>query len=224
MPSNARIRLFVSSRVSGLGAFAMSDDPREKAAVDLKIARADAIHSYAGVEQSLCTLFAHLLKTGQDLAAVVFFQIIATRSRSSILETLMEKRFKGEYSKYWFGVPGVAGVKKQSGLFALIQQLDTTRNFVVHWNVAVNVGDGPITESLIPPNFWDFVNDQRSLTVAEIKAFSVKADFVSASINMFNLFVLHEPKILETPDTWKEIFQQPCVYPPANTHPLFPKT
>jgi hypothetical protein len=199
----------------------MTDDG-ERAAIDLKIARADAIHNYAALEQSLCTLFGRLLGTTDPLAGIVFFRIVATRSRNDMIEALLEKRFGEQYDIYWHGVPGSPGVLKQTGLLALIKQLDTTRNFIVHWAIAVHIGDGPATQSLIPPNIWNYVDDRRSLTVADLQEFSKKASFVARSLNMFNFWIFDAPtRKMEIEEAWREIFQQPCTYPPSSTHPLY---
>jgi hypothetical protein len=197
-------------------------DLREKASIDLKIARADAIHNYVGVEQSLSGLLAILLGISNDQAGIIFFNIIASRTRDKIIEGLLEKRFGNRYERYWHGIPGTSATKREPGLFALLQQLATTRNFIVHWAIAVNVGSGAITESLIPPNVWGFKDDQRSLSIQDLEQFSQKASFVSRSLNMFNLIVGGQwPAGLEQ-SPWPDIFQQPCTYPPSDTHPLSP--
>jgi hypothetical protein len=202
----------------------MTSDPREQAAIDLKIARADAIHRYSAVENTLCTLFTRMLGTTDELGGLVFYRIIAARSRNEIIEDLIKKRIDPKYTPYWFGIPGSSGVPKQTGLMALIRQLDTMRNFIVHWAVAVNVGAGAPTESLIPPNFWNIRNDRRSLTVADLADFSARALFVSKSIMAFQMQVFPPlAKKDEMPSPWPEIFQQPCTYPPLSTHPLFQK-
>jgi hypothetical protein len=165
----------------------MSINPREQAAIDLKIARADAVHEYVAVEQSLSSLLATLLEISPDRAGIIFFNVIASNSRDKILEGLLAKRFDEKYDRYWYGVPGGPGAKKEPGMSALLQQLSTTRNFIVHWAIAVNVGQGPVTESLIPPNVWGFKDDRRSLSVQDLKEFSKKANFVSRSLGIFDL-------------------------------------
>ena len=196
-------------------------DQREKAALDLKVARADAIHNYVNVEQALSSLLAILLGTSNDQAGIVFFNIIASRSRDKIIEGLLEKRFGNQYDRYWHGIAGGAGTKREPGLFALLQQLATTRNFIVHWTIAVNVGSGPITESLIPPNIWGFKDDQRSLSIQDLMEFIRKASFVSRSLTIFNSIVGGQWPDGSAQSPWPDIFQQPCTYPPLDTHPLF---
>src|SRR5688500_10995594 len=99
-------------------------NPREQAAIDLKIARADAIHEYVSVEQSLSSLLATLLEISHDRAGIIFFNVIAANSRDKIIEGLLQKRFGEKYDSYWYGTPGgTSGVKKEPGLSALLQQL-----------------------------------------------------------------------------------------------------
>lgn len=199
----------------------MAVNPREQAAIDLKIARADAIHEYVSVEQALSGLLAALLEISNDQAGIIFFNVIASRSRDKIMEGLLSARFGEKYNSYWDGTPGSSGVKGVPGLFALLQQLTTTRNFIVHWAVAINVGEGPITESLIPPNVWGFITDKRFLSVQDLEEFSKKANFVSKSLHIFKLFSTGQWPDGAWPGPWHEIFQQPCTYPPSDNHPLF---
>jgi hypothetical protein len=194
-------------------------DPRQAAALALKVARADAIHDYAGVEQALSSLLAKLLNISYDDAGVIFFNIVASRSRDAILDSLIEKHVASEYWPYFHGIAGSQGVKRVPGLFALIQQLTSTRNFIVHWAVAVNVGDGPVTESLIPPNVWGFVQDKRSLTVTDLEEFSAKASFVSSALTMFTYGLFGDPNLAGR-EIWLQLFRQPCVYPPPEGYPL----
>lgn len=210
-----KVRSVTSTRVLDM------TDPREVASLALKVARADAIHNYAALEQSLSSLLARLLKISNDDAGVIFFNIISSRSRDSILERLIEKHIAPEFWPFFNGIAGAPGVKKTPGLFALLQQLSATRNFIVHWAVAVNVGDSPVTESLVPPNVWGFIHDQRTLTVEDLKEFSARANFVSRAINVATL-ALFDPRF-PAPEAWHQILRQPCVYPPAEGHPLTPR-
>ena len=217
--TRAPIRRFVFSNSSD---FFMADNPRkeerERAALELKVARADAIHAYAGVEQALSLVLAAFLGATPTQASIIFFNIIASRSRDKILEGLLKEKFGKTYDTYWYGVEGQPGVKSVPGMSALLQQLATTRNFIVHWTIAVNIGEGPITEELIPPTIWHLVDDRRSLSVQDLNAFRAKADFVWRSLNMFQLLI--SGIWPDAPDAWREIFQQPCTYPPSDGHPL----
>jgi hypothetical protein len=195
-------------------------DQSEKAVLDLKVARADAIHNYVGLEQSLSSLLAILLGISNDQAGIIFFNIIATGSRDKIIDGLLEKRFGNQYDRYWHGVSGAQGIKKEPGLFALLQQLTTTRNFIVHWATAISVQRG--AELLIPPNVWGFKDDQRSLSIQDLEEFSRKASFVSRSLNMFNLIAGGQWPADVEQSPWPDIFQQPCTYPPSDSHPLSP--
>jgi len=192
----------------------------------LAIARAIAIQQYGNVEQSLSSIFALLLGISPDISGIVFFRITASWQRNQVLEDLLEKKFGTQYDTYWHGSPGQSGIPRTPGMFALLRQLDETRNQIVHWTTAVNVGiEGDKvsrTESLIPPNIWGMKNDKRELTAADLSEFAAKADFVSRSINMFGF--IHWPNVPEaSKQPWRDIFQRPCAYPPSAEHPLAPK-
>lgn len=61
-------------------------------------ARGYAISSYSELEQSLCMLFGGLADLSQDVAALIFFRIVNTRSRLSILEYLFKNRFGSNFN------------------------------------------------------------------------------------------------------------------------------
>ena len=86
--------------------------------------RGHAIEAYAGVEQSLCALFAHLTGMHNEVAGVIFFRITNPRVLGEILDILMKKKYVDEYSKFWKSVDKI------------IRKLVETRNRLVHWNVA----------------------------------------------------------------------------------------
>ena len=60
--------------------------------LEFYIRRAEAIEAYAGFEQSLSLLVSHLLNVDVAVAAVVFYQIVNTKSRNRIIEELLAKR------------------------------------------------------------------------------------------------------------------------------------
>jgi hypothetical protein len=98
-------------------------------AQSLQLARAAVIEGYAGVEESLASLFAALLGAWPHHAAVVFWRLTNTSSRNKIIEQLLTSRFGTQFDSYWHGQ------KHVGGLFTLIRQLDQTRNELVHWRV-----------------------------------------------------------------------------------------
>lgn len=203
----------------------MATSPREQAAIDLKIARADAIHAYATLENRLCSLLAKLLNTSNDLASLVFYRITGTRFRNGIIEDLLARRFEDKYDAYWHGVPGTNRTQKRPGLFAIIRQADELRNAIVHWTIAVNIGGGSATESLVPPNdVWAPKESGRVVTVPDLREFIRRCDFAARSVGMFTYSVFEARPDFSAADTWREILQQPCTYPPSSTHPLAPKS
>jgi hypothetical protein len=189
--------------------------------VEFLLCRALAIDAYAGVEQSLNGLFAHLLGAKADLAAIVFFRLTQT-SRNHIIESLLTKRHGRKFYTYWFGVPET---RDKRGLMHLIRSLDSRRNDIVHWHAVVDVTtEDDKAKGLVKlgyPNFWAMSSQSPSLGVAELQAFATKADFVARSINMF--YVVTSDMFPQVDKSeWKEIFQQPSTYPPLDTHPLSP--
>ena len=185
----------------------------------LQIARAVAIEEYAKVEQSLSWLFAGLLGTTRDKAGVVFFRLTNTHSRNSIIESLLQKNHGLIYRTYW------SGTQQHGGLFTLLRQLDSRRNEIVHWHVVMSVGGDPAktSESLHPPNFWNRTPTTQSIGLAELEDFTLKADFVGRSINMFTAFTdpsMNPHFAADNSAAWQGIFEQPITYPPPDTHPL----
>ena len=53
--------------------------------------RGQAIQAYAGLEQSLCNLFAQVADLRRDIAATIFFKITNQQARNSITERLIQK-------------------------------------------------------------------------------------------------------------------------------------
>ena len=194
-------------------------------ATELHVWRARAIQAYADVEFNLSMLFAGLLQTPIDYAGIVFFRLTNTHSRNAIFESLLKKRHGTKFEAYWHGTPNTPHRK---GLFSLIRQLDQRRNEIVHWHTVnhIHLGDGGEQTSyldLAPPNAWAFKTDQPRMGVTELQEFCAKADFVARSIGSF--FALTSgtiPADSDSAKTWLDIFQQPCTYPPPDTHRLSP--
>jgi hypothetical protein len=85
-----------------------------------KIARAEAIDAYSGLEISLARLFAEMLGTKPDLAGIVLFRIGNARARNKMIEQLIKPKYGPKYNFYW------------NSVFKFIGQLDQRRNEVVH--------------------------------------------------------------------------------------------
>lgn len=151
----------------------------------------------------------------------MFYQLVNTRSRSRILEQLIKKRFKDEHTAYFHGIPNTP---HKRGLMTLVSELDTTRNEIIHWHTVNHIsGDDTSHASTLvlqPPAFF-FSRQESVRTTADLAEFIGKSDFVQRSINMFCLYQRPlDPLNDGFRDTWRDIFRQPCVYPPPNNHPL----
>jgi hypothetical protein len=156
---------------------------------------------------------------------VVFFKITNANSRDKIIESLLKKTFGNKYRMYWHGDD-----KGNKGIFHHLRSLAQDRNSIVHWSI-VNWLDGqPKTEPgpevgewlLVPPNWWDRGPEKPSLSTDDLNEFAAKADFISHSIFMFHEINFHQLSGLlgETSlQSWREIFAQPCSYPPQEHHP-----
>jgi hypothetical protein len=198
--------------------FAMVD-PSEVRANEFKILRAQAIENYAAIEQALASLFTNLLGTSRDKGGVVFFRITNASSRNKIISALLKKAQGDKYNAVWHGENGVPG------LIVLIRQLDQARNELVHWHMVHKVyakDDGAVTREpvLRPPNFWDRNPDTPEIDEPILSAFVAKADFVSRALNMLNALIEDTGFLTNVEIPWPQIFCQPIVYPPPDTHPL----
>lgn len=183
-------------------------------------ARGKAIDAYAGVEAAMSRLLSALMETGDATAAVIFYKIANTSSRNQIIETLMQKKHRETYAHFWSGIPQTA---HKRGMMHLIRDLDDLRNKLVHWHSVANITDDGVTHALTKPTFWTEDKEPLFVTVDEIMAFSIKADWVTRVLNSFVIFSTNEtvfPEPLRT--TWRGIFQQPCIYPPQDNHPIVP--
>lgn len=187
--------------------------------VELMLARSRALEVYAGLEQSLCMLLSVTLRTDMSSAAIIFFRVANAKSRNQILESLIKKRYDGAFNDFWFGVPGTPNKR---GLMSLVRDLDSKRNEIVHWHTmtSIDVGSNPPTRtaSLVPPNFWQGQSSQ--ITIGDIGEFCRKADFTSRSTTMFCAHHGGFENPSPITEIWHRIYQRPCTYPPANTHPL----
>jgi len=176
------------------------------------IARATAIAWYTHIEKSLASFFAHLMGVSEDYAGVSFFRINNARARNAMLERLLKKRHGGTYNIFW------------NSLVKQLQALDETRNQIVHWTTVTHMSDkGRDAVTLIPPNHWDrdWGNPGApEITVEHLYEFILKCDFYS---RMFNIFTWTLSGQREVDPTWQQIFQQPVIYPPPNSHPLYRK-
>jgi hypothetical protein len=177
-----------------------------------RILRSLAIEAYARVEEALCGLFSDLLGTTFDLGGIVFYGISSGYARNRMIQTLLTKRDGDRWDRYWFG---------QDGMMKLVRRLDQERSWIVHWHpVDIRAKDRSET-TLRKPNFWA-TGSQEEITEEDLQAFIDLANFVSRSINMF--FITRKGELVgdQQLKEWFHLFQEPCVYPPPNDHPLSP--
>jgi len=177
--------------------------------------RGRAIAAYASVEQSLCSLFCILSRSETDVASLIFFRFTNPRVIGEILDALLRKRHGETYSPFW------------NSLDKNIRQLVDIRNHVVHWSVTTRWDDGHYAGiRLIPQDHLNLKPTMQDVNTEALLEFISKCAFIYRLCDIFCFFLqpdfeYHLPG--ERVETWREIFQQPIVYPPPNTHPLYPK-
>jgi hypothetical protein len=221
---NAAKRRLVSS-ILYLGVFVMIEDIRDPR---FQMARGLAIEAYTNVERSLAYVFHHFLEAPLDRSNIVFFRIINSRSRIAILSDLLNKKYRSKFDLYWHGQPGTNDEKRLPGLFTFIQHLDDRRNEIVHWHTVFEYGRDESTgrpanrEELRPHLYWSKDIKGAWITKERLREFSAKAEFVGDSIWMFYRVMAKDNVNEADIPTWLQIFQQPPLYPPLDTHPLSP--
>jgi hypothetical protein len=179
----------------------------------LHLVRGHAIQSYAALEGSLRFLLGTIGEMKPSVATVIFFKITDPRARDGILEKLIKQRFGTQYVTFW------NSYAKRLGTLSHI------RNAIVHWNAAFCVDDNGHEVRLIPPvAMYDAGPDTPTMRTPDLVDFIKECDFLGRLGIMFNTFLDKEMSAHWTAEqlqTWTDIFQQPLVYPPPSTHPLF---
>lgn len=185
-----------------------------------------AIEAYAGLESALNYLFGHLLETSPDKAGVVFFRVVNSRARNTMLEDLLDKKHRKKYDDFFRGISGAPGQKRQPGLFAMITALDQQRNEIVHWHtVFARRRVGETQEELRPHVFWSTLMEDepaRWYGKKRLQSFIDKTDFVAATVWAF--YRVMENKLdglVGDPAAWAKVFEAPPVYPAPEAHPLY---
>jgi hypothetical protein len=193
----------------------------------MQILRANAIEQYSKMEASLAQLLAYLAGTTDKAASIIYFQLMNTRARTTALEQLLQMKHRAKYDIHWHGEPGSPGKPGKPGLFALIRQADDQRNRIVHWRTVAmtNADSAQQSHELAMPDYWYRSPEKppKQITAADLEEFILKTEFIHRSINMF-VWALSRSQHLP-PDalqTWHEIFRQPALYPPLDSHPLSP--
>ena len=185
-----------------------SFDPFNEKQDNFLVARATAIREYAGLEQSLCRLFAHLAGLTDQVAGIIFFKMVNARSRVAVMERPKHLKYDAGFSLYFNSVMKAVG------------NLDGDRNKIVHWGEAVVIksdGEGHYKDAfLVPPNFWDWDEKTPSLSHLQIVEFCYKCDFFARALNGLTWhWIGHNQN-----DAWLDIFERELSYPPPEDHPL----
>jgi len=178
--------------------------------VTFMIARASAIEQYAGVEHALCRLCAHLMKVPVETAGTLFFRMNNARARMQAIGKLVRKNHGTTYNLFW------------NSLSNEVQAIDQRRNLIVHWTTKKTAtSKGESWSSLIGQNQAENTETAEELFLDDLYAFILKCDFFYHIINHFFWVVSGSPKKIDP--SWPQICQQPIIYPPPQTHPLFRK-
>jgi len=178
--------------------------------------RGKAIQGYAQLEYSLCRLLEFWGDMSNVTASTVFYKIVSTSARISILEKLLHRKHGSTFNLFW------------NSLVKELRQIDTERNEIVHWLSAANsiLNDKNVLlvgVTLIPPaSVGDNQATPLRITSKDLNAFEKKCDEFARLLAMFA--AVCKPLEGFTPElqsTWRGIFQQPLVYPLPAGHPLF---
>lgn len=193
------------------------DDPR----VTMTLARGFAIGAYAGLEQSMCLAITELAGMDRDVGTLFFYRMVNSRSRTVVLEKLLNRRFKRDFNLF------------RNSILKRIGVLDAKRNGIVHWTLVsevssvdghLDLGRVPDKVTLRPPTFWiGAEREPEALTAEDIFDFSRDCSVVSRAINAFIMLNLHD-SLGESPERGAEIRQVflealPNVLP--QDHPLY---
>ena len=138
------------------------------------------------------------------IAGITFFRINNARSRVSILDQLLKKKYGSKYNVFW------------NSIIKQLQKLDGQRNQVVHWTTVITWTDDPFV-SLIPPNYWDEDKNTPALLLEDLVEFAEKCKHFTDVLSCFLYTLRDEPFVKPT---WPKVFQQAMEYPLPLDHPL----
>ncbi|MBV9570564.1 MAG: hypothetical protein JO056_04905 [Alphaproteobacteria bacterium] len=176
--------------------------------------RGKAIDAYAGLEQSLCDLMRTAGEMPRRVAGTIFFKITNSGARNGILEKLIHQRCGSTYNPFW------------NCYFRQLPPMDIERNKVVHWASRTNVIIDEhhlmwVGTSLVPPTYATEITEE-AVTYMGLVAFAKKCGVFAALCDMFSWVMFDkEHPWTESADAWRDIFQQPLVYPLPADHLLF---
>jgi hypothetical protein len=181
-------------------------------------ARGKAIQGYAQLEHALSAALSTLGGMTLQVAAAIFYKIVSTSARIAILEKLLHKKHGATYNPFW------NGYRKE------LSQMDLKRNEIVHWLAAANMALDAnnilhVGVTLMPPaQVGESGGDTPMITRADLEAFEKKCDELARLATMF--YAATTPREGADPvlmQPWRDIFQQPFVYPLPTDHLLSQK-
>ncbi|WP_428407953.1 hypothetical protein [Hyphococcus sp.] len=184
----------------------------------LLLYRGDAIGAYGAYEQAIARCFIQLAKTDHKTGSLIFFKIVNTRTRLSIMDELLKEQFYPNYKKFW------------DSAFKHIRDIDHTRNKVVHW---LPISELHVDEKgvasldsrkskncwLQPPDYWQAQKDKKELSINDILAFRHKTEYVTKNLDLWHIKVSGD--LPDVAKTFSDKFQQSIPYPPPKDHPLY---
>jgi hypothetical protein len=181
--------------------------------------RGKAIEQYAQLEQALFLMFCGLSGMDVKTGGTIFFRIVNTRARNTVIENLFRNKFSEQMKLF------------RNSLIRDIGILDKDRNSIVHWHMIspIDVGsDGGLTVrmQLEPPTYWERDENTPCYSSNDIIVFIDKCKFYARVITTFVMINLPASTIAhnmseEIMRPWRDIFQQAIAYPPRVDHPIF---
>jgi hypothetical protein len=175
--------------------------------------RGHAAQSYAGLEQSLCNLFAILSDTAPEVAGIIFFRIASADARNKIIEKLFRRKFGDNFSLF------------RNSLLTLLRPINQKRNEIVHWSAVSSISGGDesgnysVRVSLRPPGFAYNLENSEEIDTEDLLQFMAKCSFFTRLLSIFSI-IARDQMPEDDKKSWLDIFRQPIVYPPPVGHPL----
>jgi hypothetical protein len=172
--------------------------------------RGKAIESYSALESSQAMLFHSLIGTDVLAAWTVFYRIVNTKSRNTILDSLLKQRRGSEFKAFW------------DSISSRIRSVDQRRHEIAHWQHAASIdAHGNTHGMIVPNNIFAHDGNTPKRTEIDLAEFCRECNFLSRTLNMFSLLI-SEKLGVDHPErkTWLDIFHSPITYPPQPTHPL----
>ncbi len=181
------------STSSSSGCEISMNDPR----IEFNNARGSAMDAYSDLERSVAGVLRATLDISLDAAWTIAFSVVNTRSRYSIISSLMKISPWSDYLKTW------------DKLQRWLGPIDSMRNSIAHW---IMMDDGTVSE----PNRPQYLYNPRNLpcrdnssrvSIEDVNEFIGKPRDLSIIIRLFGIN-LHE----DTPREYLEPYLQLPTY------------